>query len=731
MEGEHARRSAIRAATLAATLLIAQQVGAKATRDALFLETFDVSVLPRALALTALVTVALVAGASRLLTRSGPTRVVPFALVGSAILHVGVYLVWNTAPGAAAFAYYLVVGATGALLVSGFWSIVTETLDPATARRNMGRIGTGATLGGLLGGVTATAVGRALGAESLLLLLAVLHLLAAGILRTGIGPTNRTAKADDAEDGLRRGWSVLRRETYVRDLATVVVVLSVGAACLDYVFKDVVQARFASPDAGLDLVAFFGVFHTLVALATFVLQSTLAPLLLARAGLARTMATHPAGLALGAGALALVPLWPVAAAARGLEGSLRNSLFRSAYEPLYTPLAAADRRASKSLIDVGGERFGDALGAGLVQAALLLVPATLIAAGALHTVLLVASVLMGALGLVVARRLHHGYVEALAGSLRRHQLELDSDAPLDATTRTMILRARHENNASPANAPVRPAPQPRDPLLTSVERLHSTDSTLVVRELATSTPLRTELIGHVVPLLAWDAVAENAVEALRASGPRVIGPLLSAVLDDDESFAVRRRAPRALPSLPDRLVVEGLLRGLECDRFEIRYQCARTLGRLHAIRPLEVPATRVMDLVLREVSVVEGVWASHRLLDGRSSGPLFADSPVADRVPVALEHVFDLLGLVLPPEALRLSLEGLLTRDPQLRGTALEYLDGVLPATVRAALWPKLRVESVESAQRSGDPRRALETLMGSRQRIRSLLDDQRTDPGV
>ena len=53
-----------------------------------------------------------------------------------------------------------------------------------------------------------------------------------------------------------------------------------------------------------------------------------------------------------------------------------------------------------------------------------------------------------------------------------------------------------------------------------------------------------------------------------------------------------------------------------------------------------------------------------------------------------MAHVFTLLSIVLPPEPLRIAYRGLHTNDTALRGTALEYLESVLPADVREALWP-------------------------------------------
>ena len=53
-------------------------------------------------------------------------------------------------------------------------------------------------------------------------------------------------------------------------------------------------------------------------------------------------------------------------------------------------------------------------------------------------------------------------------------------------------------------------------------------------------------------------------------------------------------------------------------------------------------------------------------------------------------HVFTILSLVLPAAPLRIAFRGLRSHDPGLRGTALEYLGGILPPAIRERSWPFL-----------------------------------------
>jgi hypothetical protein len=60
--------------------------------------------------------------------------------------------------------------------------------------------------------------------------------------------------------------------------------------------------------------------------------------------------------------------------------------------------------------------------------------------------------------------------------------------------------------------------------------------------------------------------------------------------------------------------------------------------------------------------------------------------------------VFTLLALVLPADPVQVAFRGLQADDANLRGTALEYLDGVLPPAIRARLWPSL--ENLQGVKR-------------------------------
>ncbi|HET9037827.1 MAG TPA: hypothetical protein VFN45_16565, partial [Myxococcaceae bacterium] len=414
---------------------------------------------------------------------------------------------------------------------------------------------------------------------------------------------------------------------------------------------------------------------------------------LERFGLTRTVATLPLSLGAGGVAALLAPgLWSLVIA-RGAEGALRNSLFRSGYELLYTPMRPAEKRSIKTMIDVGGERLGDLAGGGIVKLALIALPA--LALGVLMTI----AIALGGLGLFFARRLQRGYTQALERSLLDRATVVEIGRSLDRTTLSVILGTRGDLPVTDVLVAGRVPAVPESPRLTGptdpvderAAALRSGDRERVQAALRDD-PLTPALVAQAILLLGWDEVAPSALQALRRVAPTVVGQLTDALVDPGTEFTIRRRLPRVLAATTTPRAIEGLLAGLEDSRFEVRYQCGRALARIQDAKPSRIAEERALAAVMREMKVDRSIWESQRLLDRseEATDSPFVDQFLRDRANRSLEHVFTLLSLILPKQPLIVAFRGLHTTDELLRGTALEYLEAVLPETVRASLWPFL-----------------------------------------
>jgi hypothetical protein len=707
-------RSAETAGVLVAVALIAYQVIGKATRDALFLSTFGIRGLPWMVITSAVVSLIVVLASSRTLQRLGPARLMPVVLVASAVLLLIEWGLTFADQRAAAVVVYLHFAALGALLLSGFWSMVNERFDPRTAKSSFTRIIRYGTLGGLIGGLLTAKLAGGIPVSAMLPILAGLHLFSAIAIR-GLSPPPGAEPAPKAvpytgpdrrgpHRGRLFGLEIIAGVPYLRTLVTLVLLVTVSEGLLDFVFKARASAQYGGGEA---LLRLFALYYGATALLTFVVQTGFAHRALQRFRVFGTVASLPIGVAAGSAVALMIPALWSAIGARGVEAVLHNSLYRSAYELLYTPIRPVQKRATKLIIDVAMVRLGDGVAGALVWTSLLLGP--ILAIG----VLLGVALALAVIGCVVTMSLEQGYAETLEQNLLSRGLQLAPQEAEDTITRTTIFDTLGMLNLrgqladvipaeapSPAAAepmgPVMPRPAVLQPELQRILELRSGDAGRVVHALVEPGPLTRSLVSHVIPLLAWDQVSAEAIKALQRIAGQAAGTLLDALLDPEEDFTIRRRIPAVLAASPTDRVASGLIRGLEDRRFEVRYRCGRALGRLQEQKPdLAMDRERIIDAVLREVNVDRSVWESQRLLDqpAEDDASTSVERFLRERAGRSLQHVFSMLSLILPPEPLMTAFRLLLTTEQLHRGTALEYLEIVLPDRVREKLWPFLEDE--------------------------------------
>ena len=594
------------------------------------------------------------------------------------------------------------------MLGSGFWLIATERFDPHTARLNFGRIAGVGTIAGLGGALVTERIGATLGIAAMLPLLAALNLVCAWQVRELAGPKVLTIhdKAMDVAPDLaatspRSGLRVLAGAPYLRNLAALVLLGTVAAALADYVFKAQAVEAFGRGDA---LLQFFALYYAGVSLLAFVVQSVSRA---ARARAAGPRGDHGhavAGARTSADLVALVfPGLGGALVARAGESTLRSSLFKTGYEIFFTPIASHDKRAAKSIIDVGFDRLGDAIGGGLIRLLIMLPSASQ------YVALMGAAIGCSAIAVAVAQRLSRGYIHTLERSLLDRAVELELSDVGDITTQHGHDADDSRTAAEPPAADHRHAfadqrrpaegdvtmrvPTPvNDPELREIVALRSRNRDAVLQVLRAEEGLPAALIPHVIPLLAWDPVAEDAVRALRKVAEERVGELVDALLDPNQPFAVAATAGARV--LGVRVAARGRRRAARPRGPALRGAIpVRTIAGLH---PREEPANphrqgarlrrRAPGGRGRTPRLGEPSSARHRrgrraLVRGRVSQGSRRAEPGA-RLHAAVARAADC------PAADCLS--RLHTDDPGLRGTALEYLEGVLPPDIRDRLWPFL-----------------------------------------
>ncbi len=531
------------------------------------------------------------------------------------------------------------------MLLSGYWSVVSERFDPWTAKRVVSRLGLGASLGGVVGGLLAFAVAGVAPVATMILLTASLNVGAlVGLVRFSAGaPRSHPV----GPSGPFSPIATLRSTRYLKVIALLVALGAVAEALLDYVLKS--RASLAlSP--GREMMSFFAAFHTALGLCALAFHLVLSRPALQGLGLAGTVALRPLA-AVAAAALGLVDprLW-AAALGRGGHDVVTNSLFRSGYELLYTAVPEEHKRATKQIVDVVFDKLGALMGGAVILTAVRF----------LHRpegVLLVAASGLSIVGLSLTRSLHRGYVATLEAGLRAGSVHLDPEDVVDSTTRLsmshvhMAAGVHGAVGATPVTGLASPRATP-DPLLGKIEDLRSGHPEHVRRVLGDPGPLDAALVAHIIPLVGQGDLHVEALHALRRLAARATGQILDGVLDVEADPTVRRRLARVLKAAPSQRAVDGLLLGLMDSDLQVRASCAGSLAAMLARVPeLTVSAEAVFAAVGRELS------------GSRPGGENVALDEGA-----IVSQVFALLSLVLEREPVRIAARAVRGSDPVLRG---------------------------------------------------------------
>ena len=139
------------------------------------------------------------------------------------------------------------------------------------------------------------------------------------------------------KDGVvtEEGLKFLGEAPYLKLLGVLVMLTALMSGVIDFAFKAEAAARYRDSES---LVTFFATFYAAVGVLGFLLQSLLGRRILQRYGIGTTIAILPALIAMfGTVGSIATQLWSMVML-RGSHAIFVTSLFRSAFELLYTPL---------------------------------------------------------------------------------------------------------------------------------------------------------------------------------------------------------------------------------------------------------------------------------------------------------------------------------------------------------------------------------------------------------
>lgn len=572
-----------RAVTFGAFLILFGLMAAhtllETARDALFLARIAASRLPLVyLAIAGVaILVSLLRGKRRL--RSDTRRSLATWLCGSALL-TGLF--WFLVGRTGSWIYYAIYiwsGVFSTIAVLQFWILMGDTFTVSQAKRVYALIGTGSILGAIMGSLFAQFVATNFETRALLLVASAI------LLGTATGPFFFGTRGDDsvtdtaeAFPGIAEGRRLLAHP-YIRRLAILTLLSTISLTFADFIFKSVVQgevmssmsnaaipSELAADRLGWVFATAYLVFNCLSLLA----QLTIVGWMTRNLGVDRVLAFLPLlllfsslWLAVGGGILAALFL-------KGFDGTFRHSLHRTATEVLYVPLAGELRAAGKSIIDVLGQRGGQAVAS-----------LAIMALGEMHQHMpgqIDRSEVYLALGVAV---LCGAWVGSARG-LKRHYFDLFRET------------LRREDTHAKVDLPVLDLP--------SLEALMAALSRPDDREVVAALDLfaenkRVRLIPALILHHPSPRVVNRALELFAQEGRTDHHPLLERLLERPEG-EVRQSALLHLP--PSEKLLEHLERALADPSADVR---ATAIVGLHHRTPSPHPRVgSILDATLRSGS---------------------------------------------------------------------------------------------------------------------------------
>lgn len=331
-------------------LIIASHTIVITIRDALFIGEVGADKLPYVYIGIALVAGLVMQGYTRLAQATKRSRLV----IGINLLFISNILVfwwlfhyeWQWL----SYGLYIWAGIFSAVSIAQFLLIVNEVFSIRQAKRLLGFILSGGTLGAILAGGVSRGLVHIIGTENLFLV-TVLQLFGCAIIARQIGGEQWRKGAEELGSEETRGaFASIRRNKHLTLLAMIVGVTALATNLIDFQFKSIIGRTYETTDA---LAGFFGSYHAYINIVTVLFQLHIVTgRLLKRFGVGVAILIMPAGLFLGSSAILFYPLLWAAVFAKTCDDVFSRSINRWGTEILYIPIPGSVKLKAKTFIDV-------------------------------------------------------------------------------------------------------------------------------------------------------------------------------------------------------------------------------------------------------------------------------------------------------------------------------------------------------------------------------------------
>ena len=405
-------------------------------RDALFLARLPPQQLPWVYLAMAAIAILFAQGPGRLPARlTSGRRSLALLLVACAAVTFAFWVIGSWTHPWQLRALYVWSGLLGTLTALQFWMVLGELYTVTQAKRLYKIVGGGSLLGAVAGAALARIIAERLGAPALVLA------SAAVLFATGIGPAMlirrpaaAAARAAQGGPNLLQAVRMVGNHPYVKMLGGLVLVSTVALTLADYVFKSTVAREIPAEELG----SFFATFYMVLNLLAFGVQAVALGWLMRLIGLHRTLWVLPSLIFVGAAGVALGGGMVAAFLLKGADGTLRHSLHRTGTELLFVPLPDGVRSRAKPIIDVVGQRGGQALASLLILAE--------ISQGRGNVVLALAAAALCILWVAWASELRRHYLDLFRAALRIGSMGVRSAHAFDLSSLEAVFAGLNSRN---------------------------------------------------------------------------------------------------------------------------------------------------------------------------------------------------------------------------------------------------------------------------------------------
>lgn len=405
-------------------------------RDALFLASLPAVQLPWAYLAIAVIALPLTVSQPRFLRRLSSRSELSGWLILSCVVTFGFWLALGWAGPWVYYALYTWSGVLATLVVVRFWTALSNLFTVTQAKRVFALVGSGSVLGAVVGYGAARVLAEWLPARHLVAAAAVAFAL------TSLGPRLLGSAEQQGflpAAGLRSELSqivhVIWSRAYLRRIGALILLSTVTLTLVDFVFKLTVDRTVPAAAMG----EFFSGVYLVLNVLSLAVQVLLVAWLLRRVGVTLAMALVPLFLLLGSVGFVVVGGLTMALLLKGADGALRHSLHRTGTELLFVPMAVEYRGRVKAVIDVLGQRGGQAAASLLILATLAVTPKGVVFAA-------VASV-GAALWLMLALDLRRHYLDVFRETLSQEISEARIAFPaLDLASLESLLATLNDSD---------------------------------------------------------------------------------------------------------------------------------------------------------------------------------------------------------------------------------------------------------------------------------------------